>query len=127
MIINYIMEDNIYVIAYRLIIQKKYEKFMLMTDSKFKIDSKNYENKIKSPFMAYADFEIILVLEDNGKQIPDEYYKKKYQKYVVCSYDYKLVCFAEKFSKPFKSYLVENAVYRFLNSIFEESKYYSGV
>ena len=108
MIINYIMEDNIYVIAYRLIIKKKYEKFMLMTDSKFKTDSKNYENKIKSPFMAYADFEIILVLKDNGKQIPDEYYKKKYQKYVVCCYDYKLVCVAEKFSKPFKSYLVEN-------------------
>ena len=34
------MENNIYVNVYRLIIQKKYEKFMLMTDSKFKIDSK---------------------------------------------------------------------------------------
>ena len=121
------MEGNIYIIVYRLIIQKKYERFMLMIDSKFKIDSKNYENKIKPPFMAYVDFEMILVLEDNVKQIPDEYYKKKYQKHVVCSYDYKLVCVAEKFSEPFKSYLVENAVYRFLNSIFQESKYYSGV
>ena len=26
--------------------------------------------KIKSPFMIYADFEDILVLEDNGKQNP---------------------------------------------------------
>ena len=28
---------------------------------------KNYESKIKSPFMIYADFESILVPEDNGK------------------------------------------------------------
>ena len=29
------------------------------------INSKNYERKIKSPFMIYADFESILVPEDN--------------------------------------------------------------
>ena len=29
---------------------------------------KNYERKIKSPFMIYADFESILVPEDNGKK-----------------------------------------------------------
>ena len=29
----------------------------------------NYERKIKSLFMIYTDFESILVLEDNGKQI----------------------------------------------------------
>ena len=34
-------------------------------------DSKNYERKVKSPFMIYADFESILVPEDNGKQNPD--------------------------------------------------------
>ena len=28
---------------------------------------KNFERKIKSPFMIYADFESILVPEDNGK------------------------------------------------------------
>ena len=28
---------------------------------------KNFERKIKSPFMIYADFVIILVPEDNGK------------------------------------------------------------
>ena len=36
---------------------KKYEYF------KFK----NFERKMKSPFMIYADFVIILVPEDNGK------------------------------------------------------------
>ena len=29
---------------------------------------KTYERKIKSPFIIYADFEIILVPEGNGKQ-----------------------------------------------------------
>ena len=28
---------------------------------------KNFERKVKSPFMIYADFESILVPEDNGK------------------------------------------------------------
>ena len=41
--------------------------------------------------MTYADFESILVPEDNRKQNPDESYMKKYQKYVSCSYGYKLV------------------------------------
>ena len=31
---------------------------------------------MKSPFMIYSDFEIILVLEDNGKQNPNESYNK---------------------------------------------------
>ena len=35
--------------------------------------------------MTYADFEIILVSEDNGKQNPNESYTNKYQKHVVCS------------------------------------------
>ena len=32
---------------------------------------KNFERKVKSPFMNYADFESILVPEDNGKQNPN--------------------------------------------------------
>ena len=40
---------------------------------------KNYERKIKSPFMIYADFESILVPEDNGKQNPEESYTNKYR------------------------------------------------
>ena len=52
---------------------------------------KNYERKIKSPFMIYTDFESVLVPEDNGKQILDEYYTNKYQKHVACGYGYKLV------------------------------------
>ena len=39
---------------------------------------KNYEKK--SAFMIYAEFESILVPEDNGKQNPEESYTNKYQK-----------------------------------------------
>ena len=67
--------------------------------------------------MIYADFESILVPEDNGKQNPNESYINKYQNYVACSYGYKLVFVDDTFSKPFKSYLGEDAVYNFINSM----------
>ena len=35
--------------------------------------------KIKSPFMTYADFESILVPENNGKQNPEESYTNKFK------------------------------------------------
>ena len=49
--------------------------------------------------------------EDNGKQNPNESYTSKYQKYFACSYDYKLVPVDDKFSKPFKSYLLLSIVW----------------
>ena len=57
-----------------------------------------FERKIKSPFMIYADFESVLVPEDNGKQNPNESYTNKYQNHVACSYGYQLVYFYDKFS-----------------------------
>ena len=77
--------------------------------------------------MIYTDFESILVPEDNGKQNLEDSYTKKYQKHVAFSYDYKLVCVDNKSSKLFKSYLREDAVYNFINSMIEESKYCSDV
>ena len=61
---------------------------------------KNYERKINSPSIIYADFESILVLEDNGKQNPEE------------SYGYKLVCVDDRFSKSFKTYLGIDVIYK---------------
>ena len=69
------------------------------------INFKNYERKIKSPCIIYADFERILVPKKNEKQNPEESCTKKYQQHTACSYGYKLVCVEEKFSKPFKTYL----------------------
>ena len=86
---------------------------------------KNFERKIKSQFMIYADFESIPMPEDNGKQNPNESYTNKYQKHVACSYGCKLVYVDEKFSKYFKSHLGKYPVHNFISSMTEESKYYS--
>ena len=83
---------------------------------------KNDERKIKSPFIIYADFEIILVPENNRKQNPEESYTNRYQKHIASSYEYKLVCVDDKFSKSFKIYLTKEAVYNFINSMIVESK-----
>ena len=66
------------------------------------VQFKNFEKKQKSPFMIYADFENILVPQDNGKQNLNDSYTNKYQKHVACNYGYKLVCVDDKFMKPFK-------------------------
>ena len=83
---------------------------------------KNVERKIYDylPFMIYTNFESVLVPENDGKQNPDDSYTNKYQKHVACSYGYKLVCVDDKFSKPFRSYLGEDAVYKFINSLIKK-------
>ena len=48
---------------------------------------------------------------------------EKYKKDAACSYGYKLVCVDDKLSKSFKSYLVEDVVYNFINSMIKENKY----
>ena len=50
------------------------------------IKCKNYERKIKPPFIIYANFETILVPEDNEKENLKESYTNKYQKHIACSY-----------------------------------------
>ena len=50
---------------------------------------KNYKRRIKSLHMIHADFERILVQEDNEKQNPEESYRNKYQRHIACSYSYK--------------------------------------
>ena len=84
--------------------------------------------------MIYADFESILVPENNGrqnpaewKQNPAEHYTNKYHKDMACSYGYKLVYIDDKFSKPFTTYLGKDKVYNFVNNMIEESKYRSEV
>ena len=69
-------------------------------------NSKIQEGKKKTPLKIYADFKSISVPEDNEKRNSNEFYSKKYQKHVACSYGYKLVWVDDKFRKPFKSYLI---------------------
>ena len=103
-------------------------KQMIKMPNKSEYDKfKNFERIIKSPFRIYADFESILVTENNGKQSPNESYTNKYHKHVACGYGYKLLYVDNKFSKSFKSYLGEGAVNTFISSMIEESKYCSDV
>ena len=80
----------------RIIISKKGEH----------VKFKNFERKnYHSSFMQILKvFLYLKILESN-----------KYQKHIACSYGYKLVCSDDKFSKPFKPYLGEDAVYNFIS------------
>ena len=55
------------------------------------------QRKMKSPFTINADFQFILVPGDTRKQNPKAFYTEKYQKDIVCSYGYKLVCVYNRF------------------------------
>ena len=64
--------------------------------------------------------------EDIEKQNSDEPCSDKYQKYISCSYGYKLVCVDDKFCTPFNTHLHEDKVYNFINMI-KKGKYSSEV
>ena len=86
------------------------------------IKFKSYKRKLKSPFIIYADFESILVSEDNGKQNSEESYTKKYQQHIAWGSGYRFALVDNRFTKPFKTYLGIDGVYNFINNMIEESK-----
>ena len=53
-------------------------KWIIMSKKGEYVKFRNYERKIKSPFIIYANFESILLPEDNGKQNPKKSYTNKY-------------------------------------------------
>ena len=79
----------------------------------------------KSPFMTYADFESILVSENNGRQNTDASHKNNFQNHVGCSFGYKLLCVDDQFSRPYRSYLGQNTAHKFITNMVKESKYCS--
>ena len=55
------------------------QRIILPTKGEY-VKFKNYERKIKSPFIIYADFESVLVPDVNGKQNLEEFYEQiKYE------------------------------------------------
>ena len=77
--------------------------------------------------MIYTDIESIVVPDNNGKKNADESYTNEYQRHIGCSFGYKLISIDNQFSKPFESYLGEDAVHRFITNMVEEKKYCSHV
>ena len=56
-------------IVYKLSVKKKRQKIIMCKEGEY-FKFKNYESKIKIPFIIYADFESALVPEDNEKRNP---------------------------------------------------------
>ena len=82
---------------------------------------------IPCPFKVYADFKCILKNIDIG--INNEYfsYTSKYQDHNPCSFAYKLVCIDDKLSKHVVLYRGKNAVFKFIQNIFNEYSYCKNV
>ena len=57
--------------------------------------------------MIYANFESILVPQDNGRQNPNEPYTNKYQRHVTCTYGYKF----ENFENSAKCWICYNSYF----------------
>ena len=53
--------------------------------------------------------------------------QKKYQDHVPCSFDYKVVCIDDRFTKPIVVFRGENAAYEFLKVILKQYKYFKKV
>ena len=105
-IVLYVVVNNIFVvIAYKHSVQEilkchikdcfkiNGKQRIIMPQKVEYVKLRNYERKIKSPFIIYADCERILMPEDNKKQNPKEFH--------TTSYGFKLVCADDKFSKAF--------------------------
>ena len=72
--------------------------------------------------MIYADFEYISKkIKKINKNNPNKLYTDKYQEYIAYIYGYKILCIADRFSKPDQNY--HWSVYKFISEILEEVKY----
>ena len=78
---------------------------------------------IPGPFKIYADFECLLKEEDSGIHNDCFSYTAKYQDHIRCSFVYKLVCVDDKYSKDVVLYRGKYAVYKFIQSVFNEYSY----
>ena len=82
----------------------------------------NFNKMIPCPFKIYADFKCLLKEVDIG--INDCFsYTSKYHDHIPCNFACKLVCVDDKYSKDVALYRGKNAVYKFIQSIFNEYSY----
>ena len=90
------------------------------------IEFNNFNKMIPDHFKIYADFERLFKKVDSGVHNDCFSYEgisfaTKYQDHILCSFAYKLV--DDKFSKDVVLYRGKNAVYEFIQSIFNEYSY----
>ena len=73
-----------------------------------------------APFIIYGDFESVLIPSTNIVDFVPK--TKKYQDHIVCSYDYKVICTDERYSKPYKIYFDKlDVIDKILNDRTKES------
>ena len=88
----------------------------------------NFHKQLPVPFVIYADFEAITEKIHGCQPNNDKSYTEAYQKHTDCGYGYKVVCcYNNEYSKPEKIYRGEKAVYKFMEAMLEEVKYYKKV
>ena len=92
------------------------------------IEFNNFNKMIPCPFKIYADFECLLkevVIGINNDCFSYEgiSFTTKYQDHIPCSFADKLVCVVDKYSQDVALYRGKNAVYKFIQSIFNEYSY----
>ena len=83
------------------------------------IKFENYFKQLPVPFKIYADFKCNL----RSVECYEGTYTKKYLEHVPCSYDYKVVCIDDRFSKPIVVFRGKNAAYEFIKAILKGYKY----
>ena len=83
------------------------------------IKFKSYFKQLPIPFKIYADFECNF----RNVECYEGTYTKKYHEHVPRSYACKVVCIADKYSKPIVAYRDVNAAYEFIKAILEGRKY----
>lgn len=72
-------------------------------------------------FVIYVDFEVITEkIQTCIKK--SKSYTEAYQKHTDYGYGYKVFCYDDKYSKPVQIYRGENAVYKFMEKMFQEVK-----
>ena len=96
------------------------------------IEFNNFNKMIPAPFKIYADFQCLLNIVDFGVNNDCFSYEgisftTKYQDHIPCSFAYKLVCIDDKYSKDVVLFGGKNAVFKFIQSIFNEYSYCKGV
>ena len=87
------------------------------------IKFKNHFKQLAVPFKIYADFQSLLKRVRGSDRNNNTSYIEKYQKHILCSFAYTVVCIDDKFSKPVIIYKGKDAVNKFIKAILKEMNY----
>src|SRR5690606_14876789 len=101
-----------------------FQKAVLPEKGKNTIAFNKFSNKLKCPFVIYADFESALEDVQQQKPINDEGIQTlKYQHHKAIAFCYQVVCIDPKYTKKPKLYIGNDAAEQFIKEIKKEKKW----